>query len=118
MAHRLAPRLSRRVAALAGTLVVLCAALALAAPQASASPYCGGQTLSNYQYCYGAARSLSGVTGYGVSHSVCVGADIFSGGCSGGPGQTRTMSLGFTIYGRPWIEDNAAGATVVYGETF
>lgn len=111
-------RLSTRFAVLAAALAVLCTALALSASSASASPFCGGQTVSNYSYCYGAARSLNGDSGYGVSHSICIGAGAIWGGCSGGPGQSKTMNLGGPVYAEPWIEDNAAGATVVYGETF
>jgi len=120
MAHGISRGVSRRVALLAGLIALAGASLALAlgASQAQASPFCGGQTLSNYGYCYGAARNLSGDSGYGVSHSICIGADSIWGGCSGGPGQVRTMNLGYVIHAEPWIEDNAAGSTVVYGETF
>ncbi len=120
MAHDTTQGFSRRVALLAGLLAMLgvSLALALSASSAQASPFCGGQNLSNYGYCYGAERSLNGDTGYGVSHSICIGAGVLWGGCSGGPGQVRTMSLGSPYYAQPWIEDNAAGATVVYGETF
>ena len=63
MAHR---HSTRRLAALAGLLVTLCASLALFASSASASPYCGGTTLTNYGICYGAERSMTGVSGYGL----------------------------------------------------
>ncbi|HEU4701078.1 MAG TPA: hypothetical protein VFS37_01250 [Conexibacter sp.] len=116
MAHGI----SRRLALLGGLVALVGAALALAVhtPSANASPFCGGQRLSNYAYCYGAPRTLSGDTGYGVERSICIGAGAIWGGCSGGPGQVRTMNLGFSTYTEPWIEVNAAGSTIVYGETF
>jgi hypothetical protein len=96
---------------------MLSVSLTLFSPTASASsPYCGGQNLSNFQYCYGAARNLSEVRGYGLSHSVCVGAGAIFGGCSGGPNQIVSANFGSVFHIEPWIEDNAAGATVVYGE--
>jgi len=118
MTCRLSSRVTRRLAVLAAALSLLLAALALSAGSASASPFCGGQRLSNFGYCYGAARDLSGDSGYGVEHSICIGADSIWGGCSTGPGNIKTMSLGSVIHAEPWIEDNASGVTTVYGETF
>lgn len=107
----------RRLVVLAGTLIALCLTLALASAPASASPYCGGW-LGAYGRCYGAERSMVGVTGYGDHHSVCVGIGIISGNCSGGPGQQATFYWGRSIYDRPRIENNAAGNNFVHGETF
>ncbi len=120
MAHGISRGLSRRITLLAGLVALVGASLAIAlsASPASASSFCGGRTVSNYGYCYGAARNMSGDSGYGVSHSICIGAGAIWGGCSGGPGQVRTMNLGSVFHVEPWIEDNAAGATVVYGNTF
>jgi hypothetical protein len=118
MTCRLSSRFSRRLAVLAASVAVLCSALALSSSSASASPFCGGQVLSNFAYCHGAPRDMSGDSGYGNEHSICIGANAISGGCSTGPGAIKTMSLGNVIHGEPWIEDNAAGSTVVHGETF
>jgi len=110
--RRLTP-LAAGVAALAVLLV-----LAFSNGQAQASPFCGSQTVSPGSPCYGAARAMNGVNGYGTSHSVCVGAGILAGPCSSGPGQLATMNIGFTYTAQPWIADNAPGSTVVYGNTF
>jgi hypothetical protein len=122
MPHNVSNHLSRRLAALAGCLAIslamLWVSLTLFAPSASASPYCGGQHLSNFGYCYGVSRSLTGDRGYGVSHSVCVGIGGVSGRCSGGPNQIAEFVYIEKIIDEPWIADNAKGETVVYGETF
>lgn len=109
---------TKRLAAIAGVLATLCAALALFASSASASPYCGGQYLTNFGICYGAERTMTGVSGYGQERSVCVGIAPISGRCSGGPGQLATYSFGSPYYSSPYIQDNAAGGTYVWGETF
>jgi hypothetical protein len=110
----------RRLAPLATGLAALAVLLVLVFSngQAKASEFCGGQTVSPGNPCYGAARALSGDNGYGDSHSVCVGAGAIAGPCSSGPGQIATMNLGFTITAQPWIADNASGSTVVHGNTF
>jgi hypothetical protein len=108
------------LAALLGVLALMAVAVSLTAGSASASPYCGGQTVSNYGFCYGAARSQTEVRGMGESHSICVGAGILYGNCSGGPGQWVSTHLNTEgpYYAEPWIQDNAAGATVIWGESF
>jgi hypothetical protein len=122
MSHHVSHHLSRRLTALAGGLAIslatLCVWLTLFAPAASANKYCGGQHLSNFEYCRGVERNLTGVEGYGEQHSVCVGIDAISGHCSGGPHQIARFVWGEVIFTDPWIEDNAKGETVVYGETF
>jgi hypothetical protein len=112
-------RLARMVA-LTGILAALSIALTFSAGSASASPYCGGQKLSNFKYCYGAARSQTEVRGLGNEKSVCIGAGILFGNCSGGPNQWVFTHLNTEgpYYAEPWIEDNAAGATTVWGESF
>lgn len=119
MAHSFSHHVSpRRFLALAGTLIaLLLAGLALSSAPASASPYCGGW-LGAYGQCWGAQRNLSGVTGYGDQHSVCVGIGAISGRCSGGPGQQASYYWGSVIYAQPRIENNAAGNNFVHGETF
>jgi hypothetical protein len=111
----------RRLAPLATGLAALAVLLVLAFSngQAKASPFCGGDNVSPGNPCNGAARSLSGVNGYGDSHSVCVGAGALAGPCSSGPGQIATMNLGFTITAGPWISLNgSSGSTIVHGNTF
>jgi hypothetical protein len=118
MSHHIARHRARRIAALVAMLAALCVMLAIAAPSASASPYCGGTRLSNFARCVGASRSLRGTTGHGDEHSVCVGAGAIFGKCSGGPGQIATWEFGSVINAEPWIQDNASGSTIVWGETF
>lgn len=108
---------SRRLAVLFGLLVTLCASMVMFASSASASPYCGGVRLTNYGICYGAERSMRSVTGYGQERSVCVGIAPISGNCSGGPGQLASFNWGSSIYSSPYIQDNAVGSTIVWGET-
>jgi hypothetical protein len=120
MTHHVSRQLPRRIVALVGILAALSIAMTFSASSASASPYCGGQKLINYKYCYGAARSQTEVRGMGNEKSVCVGAGIIFGNCSGGPGQWVSTHLNTEgpYYAEPWIEDNAAGATTVWGESF
>jgi hypothetical protein len=117
MTHGVARHRFRLLLMLAGVLVTLCISLALSAPSASASPYCGGTWLTNYGICYGAERSMTGVSGYGLERSVCVGIAPISGNCSGGPRQLASFNWGSAIYSSPYIQDNAPGGTIVWGET-
>lgn len=109
-----------QIVAVASILAMLSIALLFSAGPASASPYCGGQKLSNFKYCYGAARSQTEVRGMGNAKSVCIGAGILAGNCSGGAGQWVFTHLNTEgpYYAEPWIEDNAAGETTVWGESF
>jgi hypothetical protein len=119
MPYRASRHLSPRFAALAGVLAILYVSLTLLAPSASASSkYCGGQRLNGHEYCFGVARNLEEVKGYGEEHSVCVGIGAASGHCSGGPHQIATFNEGKVVHEEPWIQDNASGSTVVYGEAF
>jgi hypothetical protein len=108
------------LAVLASILAMLAITLLISAGSASASGYCGGAVLSNFGTCHGAARSQTEVRGMGNSHSVCIGAGIIRGNCSGGPGQWVSTHLNTEgpYYAEPWIEDNAAGSTTVWGESF
>lgn len=110
-------RLSRRVAVLVGALALMGAWTTASAPAASASPFCHGQTVTGYQYCYGAARNLSGVQGWGAQSAVCIGAGAIWGGCAP-VGVLKQMNLGYTIHAQPWISGNGGGPTVVYGSTW
>jgi hypothetical protein len=112
---------SRRLALLlAAALIVAGAAFALtvhSAP-ASANPFCIGVVVQPNNPCFGAQRAMSGDTGNGSEHSICIGANEIHGPCSSGPGAIATLNIGRVIQGVPWISDNAPGATVVHGETF
>lgn len=109
--------LIRRTLATAGLLVALGAAMALFAPTASASPYCGGNLAGGGQ-CNGAARNLQGVNGSGVDHIVCVWADSLSRACSTGPGAAVGIGYGSFAVRTPRITNQGATTTFVQGETF
>lgn len=101
-----------------GVLAMLTIALLFSAGLASASAYCGGQKLSNFKSCHGTARTQTEVRGMGDMHSVCVGAGSVAGGCSSGKGQwVSTHLITGPYFAEPWIEDNAAGETTVWGES-
>lgn len=112
----------RTLLMLAGVLATLAVSFMFVQSQtAEASPFCGGQVRSNYNYCHGAARTVNaggGVSGYGDQRSVCLGISILSGGCSSGPGHVHVMWLSYTIHGQPWIQVNAPGASTLWGQTF
>lgn len=111
--------LSRRVALLlAAAVATFCIALALSSSPASASGYCGGSRVNYVNPCFGAARSLAGVTGHGQSTSICVGANEISGPCSSGPGAIATLNLGSYANRVPWLTGNAMSWTIAWGETF
>jgi hypothetical protein len=119
MSHHVSHYVSPRLAALVGVIATLCLWLTLFAPWASASSkYCGGQRLNGHETCFGVARNLEEVRGYGEEHSVCVGIGAKAGHCSGGPHQIATFDEGKVVFQKPSIEDNASGSTVVYGEAF
>lgn len=107
----------RRALATAGLLVTLGAAMALFAPVASASPYCGGN-LAGGQTCNGAARNLQGVNGSGVEHIVCVWADNLGRACSTGPGAAVGIGYGSFAVRTPRISNQGGTTTFVQGETF
>jgi hypothetical protein len=104
--------------ALVGILAALSLAMTFSASSASASGYCGGKVLSNFGRCIGEARLLSEVRGIGNEKSVCVGADAIFGKCSGGANQWTSANFGAAFKRSPWIEDNSAGVTTVWGEAF
>lgn len=107
----------RRALATAGLLATLGAAMAMFAPAASASPYCGGW-LGGGAQCNGAERSLAGVSGYGEQHAVCVWADNLGQACTGGPGGLASINYGWYSIRTPKIRNQAASANFVHGETF
>jgi hypothetical protein len=114
MSHSLPRRVALLVAAGAATLLL---ALALSSAAASASPFCGGQVISKYSACWGAARTFSIVQGHGNETSVCVGYNEVRGPCSGGPNQNVAWNIG-SGYRSPMIIGNAASTTVGWGEVF
>jgi hypothetical protein len=121
MRTALRPYPTRLVALMGVMLAMSLALLAGAAPQARAtlSNYCGNQTLSNYNTCYGAPRTMYAVFGWGDQHSVCVGASPGAPvRCSGGPGEGVYDPFGYTAYLTPFISDNAAGSNVVHGVAY
>lgn len=73
-------KLALLVAALAASITML---LLLAAPRHAEaySPYCGG-TLWGYGSCWGAARNVNAVYGWGEDHGVCVWASYSNGAVS------------------------------------
>jgi hypothetical protein len=103
---------------LSGALATLLLALAFSAPQASATPFCGGTVISQASGCWGAARVFTVVQGHGNSTSVCVGYNTSRGPCSGGPNQNVEWNLGGAANRSPMIIGNAASTTVGWGETF
>jgi hypothetical protein len=112
-------RISLRFATLLSALALLGVVMSLCATPASASsPYCGGQRISNYGFCYGAARYLSQVAGYGDQRSVCLGIAGVSGSCSSGPRQIAVFNWGSVIYTNPYIQDNAASWTIIHGTAY
>lgn len=108
----------RGVVIAVGLLATLGVLMALSWSSASASPYCGGQDLVNFQRCNGAARTMKGVAGSGEQKSVCVGIGSFGFKCSGGPGEVTIFEVAGEVFNTPWIEDNAASLTIVSGQTF
>lgn len=107
----------RLTALVTAGLATLLLALAFAAPSASATPFCGGQVISNVSACYGAARTFSIVQGHGDETSVCVGYNEVVGPCSGGPRRNVEWNVG-SGFRVPRIIGNAGSTTVGWGETF
>jgi hypothetical protein len=95
-------------------LAALIVAMSVSSSPASASPFCGGQTVNSTNKCWGSARALSGATGYGESAGVCVGADLTQGTCAPAH-QIASVSIGYGEHS-PWIT-GTGGNTVVYGST-
>lgn len=90
--------------------------MALAASTASASPYCGGQSVNNANKCFGAARAMSGANAYGQSTGVCAGADTTQGTCAP-TGQLATVNVPAGVH-YPWVIGTASAFTVAYGNTW
>ncbi len=97
-------------------LAALIAAMALTSSSASASPFCGGQSVNNANSCYGASRSLSGANAYGQSTGVCVGADWTWGTCAP-TGQLAVVNMPTNVH-TPWVTGTASAFTITYGNTW
>jgi hypothetical protein len=99
---------------LAAGLTTLLAALALAATSASASEFCGGQTISSIQTCFGASRTFQIVRGRGTTTGVCVGYnEIGRGGCSAGAAFVAEWNIGSAAFRTPRIMGNSSNNTTV-----
>ena len=104
----------QRFALLAASLATLLVALALASTSASASEFCGGQTVSNIQTCFGASRTFQFLRGRGTSTGVCVGYnEIGRGGCSAGAGALAEWNIGSAAFRTPRIMGNSPNNTTV-----
>ena len=99
------------------SLATLLVALALAVTSASASSFCGGQTINNHQTCFGAPRSFEWIRGHGDSTGVCVGYNETYLACSPGAGWYAEYRFYYYIYATPRISGNSPNNTVGYGET-
>lgn len=109
--------LVRRASSTAAAVISLGAALAVFAPTALASPYCGGWLAGGGQ-CNGAARNLTGVSGVGNQHGVCVWADNLGRMCSGGAGAGAGINYGSYAVRIPRISNSGATPNLVQGNTY
>jgi hypothetical protein len=91
-------------------LAALIATMALAAPSASASPFCGGQLFNNANKCWGASRGLEYVRGWGTSTGVCVGADLTQGNCAPAQNWSQVWMGGYGVHS-PWVIGTASAFT-------
>jgi hypothetical protein len=105
----------KRGGLLLGMFAALLVTMALASSSASASPFCGGQSVNNQNKCWGAARALSGANAYGNATGVCVGADLTQGTCA----PTNQLATVGMPYGQhsPWVIGTASAFTQTWGNT-
>jgi hypothetical protein len=110
-----------RMVALAAALAVLCALLAIwNTSSAHAERYCWGYNLpSQGSTCHlDHERWASEVRGMGT-HSVCVWHAPYGPiRCSTGANVWVSNNYGANYWGVPYIQNNAPGSTVGYGEAF
>ncbi len=108
-------RVLRRSSVLLSLLAAVMVTMAIAS-SASASPFCGGQSVNNANKCWGAARALSGANAYGTSTGVCVGADLTQGTCA----PTNQLAVVNMPYGQhsPWVIGTASNFTQTWGNTW
>lgn len=103
--------LSALLAALAALLVTMAVA-----SSASASPFCGGQSVNHAHKCWGNQRALSGANAYGNVTGVCVGADLTQGTCA----PTNQLASVGMPYGQhsPWVIGVSSTFTQTWGNTW
>lgn len=101
----------KRSSLLFSLFAALIVTMALASSSASASPFCGGQSVNNTNKCWGAIRSMSGANAYGQSTGVCVGADLTQGTCAP-TGQLAVVNVPTGSHA-PWVIGTASAFTVV-----
>lgn len=111
-----------RVVALAALLAGICASMVLLpTTPAHAERYCWGAYLPGEgAKCHlDHERWATEVWGEGAQHSVCVWQQPYGPiKCSSGPEVWVLNYYGSNVYGVPYIEDHAPGATYAYGEVF
>ena len=108
--------LKKRGSLLISLFAALIVMTALASSSASASAFCGGQSVNNANKCWGAARSLSGANAYGTSTGVCVGADLTQGTCA--PTNQLAVVNMPTGSHSPWVIGTAGAFTQTWGNTW
>jgi hypothetical protein len=113
----------RAIGLSAAVAVLLCLILSVASPSGAKAEtitgYCNNQVKGAFETCWGEARTLFRVYGYGDQHSVCVGTSAYTySACSGGPGKGVYAPVGYTAWLYPWIQNNAAGSNRVHGVAF
>lgn len=97
-------------------LAALIVAMTLGSGSASASSYCGGQTVSSIQKCYGGVRAMTGDEVVGASTGACAGADTYSGTCA--PQGQRAYIEGLSGEHNPWATGTGSSLTYVAANTF
>jgi hypothetical protein len=97
-------------------LATLLVALAFTSTSASASPFCGGQTVNSSQTCFGASRMVyENILAYGESTGVCVGYnEVIYAACSPHARAYEQATAWLTGYVTPRVIGQA-GNTVVWG---
>jgi hypothetical protein len=96
---------------LLGFLAALIVMMALASSSASATSFCGGQTVNNKNKCWGAARPMQVAYAKGESTGVCVGADLTEGMCAP-TGQWAGVYVPYNTH-YPWVIGTGSVFTVV-----
>jgi hypothetical protein len=97
-------------------LAALVLAMALGSSSASASTFCGGQTVNNVQRCFGGVRVMTGDEVVGASTGACAGADTYSGTCA--PQGQRAYISGLSGEHNPWAQGTGSSLTYVAANTF
>jgi hypothetical protein len=105
----------------AGCATVL-VALALTSPSASATNFCGGQTVNSSHTCFGTPRWFEWIRAVGNSTGVCVGYNETAYlACSVRPeaGYYAEYRFGYYVYANPRVVGMSPNNTIVgNGDTF